>query len=382
MSRDRNSVALEQMRVLQVIPVLAFAGLERVATVLTVGLSSRAADVTACTSGTLDEAPFEDELRAAGVRIEHIPRPRPRPWPQLSSAIALARVFRHRDPHVVHAHNPAAGAAAAIARVIARRRNIAIVTTYHGVLPSRMGRATRALSLSSDFVVGCGPTATGQLRALGLSVDHSATVFNAVEAVPTRSAAEVRQELGVEGAELLVTVGRHVAEKNQALLLDAVALLADRRPRLRAVLVGDGPLREELRARIRRLGLEERVTLAGERADAVDVVAAADVFVLSSSNEALPLAVLEAMALGRPVVATNVGGVGDAVQHEQTGLLVPPDDPPALAAAIERLLDDKELSRRLGAHAREFAVSRCSVEAMIDSYSTIYTEAVAARRAR
>ncbi|MGZ4317712.1 MAG: glycosyltransferase [Gaiellaceae bacterium] len=382
MTPDRNSVALEQMRVLQVIPVLAFAGLERVATTLTIGLAALAADVTACTSGTMDEAPFEDSLRAAGVRIEHIPRPRPRPRPQLSSAIALARVFRHRDPHLVHAHNPAAGAAVAIARALARRRDIAIVTTYHGVLASRMGRATRALSLSSDFVVGCGPTATSQLRALGLSVDHSATVFNAVEAVPTRPAAEIRQELGAEDAELIVTVGRQVHEKNQALLVDAVALLADRRPRLRAVLVGDGPLGGELRAQIRRLGLEERVTLAGERPDAVDVVAAADVFVLSSSTEALPLAVLEAMAVGRPVVATDVGGVRDAVQHERTGLLVPPGDAPALAAAIERLLDDDQLSRRLGTHAREFAVSHCSVETMIDSYSKIYVDAVTRRRAR
>jgi glycosyltransferase involved in cell wall biosynthesis len=382
MTPDGNSLALDRMRVLQVIPVLAFAGLERVATMLTLGLSTRVADVTACTSGTVDEAPFEDALRAAGVRIEHIPRPRPRPRPLLSSARALARAFRHRDPHVVHAHNPAAGAAAALARALARRPDIAIVTTYHGVLPSRMGRATRALSLSSDFVVGCGPTATSQLRALGLSIDHSATVFNAVEAVPTRSAAEIRQELGVEEAELIVTVGRHVEEKNQALLLDAVALLAGRRPRLHAVLVGDGPLRDELRAQIGELGLEERVTLAGERPDAVDVIAASDVFVLSSSNEALPLVVLEAMALGRPVVATDVGGVGDAVQHEQSGLLVPPGDAPALAAAIERLLDDKELSGRLGAQAREFAVSHCSVEAMIESYSTIYAQAVTGRRAR
>jgi glycosyltransferase involved in cell wall biosynthesis len=370
------------MRVLQVIPVLAFAGLERVATVLTIGLTPRTAEVTACTSGTVDEAPFEDELRAAGVRIEHIPRPRPRPWPLLSSAIALARVFRHREPHIVHAHNPAAGAAAALARLFARRRDIVIVTTFHGVLPSRMGRATRALSLSSDFVVGCGPTATSQLRALGLSVDHSATVFNAVEAVPTRSAEEIRQELGAEDAELIVTVGRHVPEKNQALLVDAVALLADRRPRLRAVLVGAGPLRDELLAQIRKLGLEDRVTLTGEREDAVDVIAAADVFVLSSSTEALPLALLEAMALGRPVVSTDVGGVGDAVQHEQTGLLVPPGDAHALAAAVERLLDDDGTARELGAHAREFALSRCSVETMIDSYSAIYLDAANGRRAR
>jgi glycosyltransferase involved in cell wall biosynthesis len=382
MGSGGSGVSLEGMRVLQVIPVLAFAGLERIATMLTIGLSTRTAHVTTCTSGAVDEAPFEDAIRAAGVPVEHIPRPRPRPWPLLTSAVALARVLRSRQPHLVHAHNPAAGAAAALARALAGHRDVAIVTTYHGVLPRRMGRATRALSLSSDFVVGCGPTATSQLRALGLSADHSATVFNAVEAVPSRSRAEVRRELGADDAELVVNVGRHVPEKNQALLLDAVALLADRRPGLRAVLVGGGPLSAELRDRARQRGLEDRITLAGARSDVIDIVAAADVFALSSATEALPLAVLEAMALGRPVVATAVGGVGDAVQHEQTGLLVPPGAPRAFAAAVERLLDDKALSRRLGTHAREFAANHCSLETMIDSYSAIYVEAVARRRSR
>jgi glycosyltransferase involved in cell wall biosynthesis len=364
-------------RVVQVIPCLLSGGLERVASELTLGLARRGDHVVVASSGG---EPFQTRLEEAQVAVELIPRPRPNPWRLLTSGLALARVLRRERPDVVHAHNPAAGAAAAIARAIVRRPDLAIVTTYHGVEPDSLGRAQRALALSSDVVVGCGPAVTRKLVEAGLPQSRSATVFNALEIRLTRTVDDVRAEFGVEGAELVVNVGRYEEQKNQALLIDALALLAPRRPRLRALIVGVGTLEDDLRRRVRDLGLEGVVTLTGERQDAHDIMAAADVFALSSVWEALPLVLIEAMALARPIVATDVTGVGDLIRHESTGLLVPSGHASALADGIERLLEDHKLATRLGTSARELAAERCSEETMVSRYRVLYGDAIAGRR--
>lgn len=346
---------------------------------LTLGLAPLVGDVVVCSAGG---QPFEAALDSAGVRVEHIPRPRPTPVHLLRAARALARVLRHERPHVVHAHNPAAGAAASLARRLAGRPEIAIVTTYHGVGPERVRRATRILTHSSDLVVGVSPQATRALRAVGLPASRSVTVFNAVDVTPMRSPDTVRREFGAERADLVVSVGRYVEQKNQAVLLDALAMLSQSRPRLRALLVGKGPLEADLNARIVELGISDVVTLTGPRADAIDIAGSCDVFVLSSTWEGLPLALLEAMTLGRPVVATAVDGVTDVVRDGQNGLLVPPGDAGALAAALGRVLADAELRARLGANARAL-VERLSSEAvMVERYGAIYMSATAARRCR
>src|SRR5204862_7277113 len=145
-----------------------------------------------------------------------------------------------------------------------------------------------------------------------------------------------------------------------------------------ARVVGYGPRMEERRQRAAEL-LGEAATVTGERNDAPDLIAAADVFALSSDSEALPLVLIGAMAVGTPVVTTDVGGVGDVVLDGRTGLLVPPRDPRALAAAIARVLDDAALAERLRAEARQFVAEHCSLPAMVAAYLGVYTEAIARR---
>jgi glycosyltransferase involved in cell wall biosynthesis len=280
---------------------------------------------------------------------------------------------------VLHAHNPGAAFAAALARRLARAGDTAILTTYHGVMPGRVGRAARVLARTSDLVVAVAPAATDALVAAGLPGGRAATVANAVSPRPARSRDAVREELGAGDRPLVVTVGRYAQEKNQALLLEAVALLD--RP-VRAVLVGVGPLEGDLRRRVRELGLDGTALVAGERTDAIDLTSAADAFVLTSDWEGLPLAILEALALGTPVVATSVGGIPGAVRHEETGLLVPPRDPRALAAALERLLDEPGLAGRLAAAGRELAAAEYSEATMVGRYVELYSELAAARPSR
>lgn len=370
----------EQLRVVQVIPTLKTGGLEHVSTTLAVGLAGRVERVVVCTAGG---PAYERRLHDAGIEIVPVTRPKPPTLRRVvRTARELARVFRAERPHVVHAHNPAAALAAALARLLGRMPGIALVATYHGVSPTRLAVARRAFMTGTDVVVGIGPTATEALRAAGVPEDRAATVFNAVDVVRRREPAEVRAEFGAEEAELVVTVGRYVPEKNQALLLEALALIAPRHPRLRALLVGFGRLEEELRSHVARLGLDDVVVLTGAREDAVDLAGAADVFVLSSAEEALGLSLIEAMTLGRPVIATRVGGIVDLVEDGRTGLLVETNDAGALAAGIERLLDDRELAARLAEAGAEHARRTFSVETMVDGYLDAYRQATERRGRR
>ena len=145
------------------------------------------------------------------------------------------------------------------------------------------------------------------------------------------------------------------------------------------MIVGDGPERARLEAEIRRLGLEGAVVLAGDRDDVAAMLARADVFVLSSTSEGLPLSILEAMAAGLPVVASSVGGVPEAVEDGETGLLVPPRDPVRLAAALERLLVDPALRRRLGSNGRERVRQHFGLEAFQQAHVAVYRRELARR---
>lgn len=361
------------LRILQVIPSLWHGGLERVAVTLTVALTESPAVERVVVASSGGE-PLDEELRAAGIEIATIPRPYPRPRPLIGAALALRKIIRDQRPSVIHAHNPGAAAAAVLARTLARARDIPIVSTYHGVLPGRVRRAARALG-SSDVVVGVSPTSTRALVEAGLDGDRARTIFNAVEPHPTRTRDEVRAEFAVDSAQLVVTVGRYVAEKNQALLLEAVTHVS---PEPCTLVVGYGPREEELRELAATLGLHS-VTVTGERNDAADLIGAADLFALSSADEALPIVVLEALALGTPVVSTDVGGIPDVVTDGETGLLVPSGDAPALGRAIELVLGNRPLADDLAAAGRRFAAEHCSVAAMTGSYLELYTEEIARR---
>lgn len=178
------------------------------------------------------------------------------------------------------------------------------------------------------------------------------------------------------GTLLIGTVGRLDAVKDQAGLIDAFALLCESDPaladRMRLAIVGDGPERKRLEQRIAHHGLGEHVRLFGNRSDVPALLAEFDVFVLSSVAEGIPLTVLEAMAAGLPVVATNVGGVGEVVVTGETGTLVRPSDPAALAAALRCCMDDPALRARQGAAGRARVETRFGMASMVAGYVDLY----------
>lgn len=186
-----------------------------------------------------------------------------------------------------------------------------------------------------------------------------------------------RQLLGIDPAHRLIgTVGRLTAVKGHEHFLEAAQrLLRDRRD-LRFVIVGDGPLLDHLQERARQLGVADYVTFLGHRDDTYDLIGAMDLFVLPSLHEGIPMVLLEAMALARPVVATRVGGIPEVITDSIQGLLIPTADPTALAEACRRFLDDKHLAERCGRAGLLRAQEDFSAESMGEKVAALYHELV------
>ncbi len=249
------------------------------------------------------------------------------------------------------------------------------VVAFMGLVEARPGwryRWTYRIFLHS--VVTLSPSMRREILAVGAGIPGDRVVsipYGVVPGdyeVPTAAAAAARDSLGAAPGDLLVlSAGRLHGQKRFDLLLEAFAGIRERVPTARLAVVGTGSLREDLAARARALGLADRALFAGFRADMPAVHAAADLFVLSSDDEGLPMVVLEAMAAGRAVVATDVGSVRDLVEDGATGLVVPRRDPGALGSAVERLLADGARRRAMGeagrARVRErFPLRRCVEE--------------------
>lgn len=288
------------------------------------------------------------DFAAGGARVETVPIRRA--GTEIRAVPALRRATRGVD--VVHAHGLRAGTAAALAG-----RRPLVVTWHNAVLAA--GPAGRVLALGerlvarrADVNLGASADLVDRVRALG-GRDVRLTAVAPPRPVPTRDRAQVRAELGLTDEPLVVNVGRLHPQKGQADLIDAALRWRDRRPVPVVVIAGDGPLRPELELRIESTGAPVR--LLGHRRDVADLLAAADVVVLTSLWEARPFAVQEAMHLARAVVATDVGGVAGLVGAAAS--LVPAGDVDALDRAVRGLLDDPgaraELGRRAARHAKE-----------------------------
>lgn len=181
------------------------------------------------------------------------------------------------------------------------------------------------------------------------------------------------ETLGVPARTRLIgTVGRLHPAKDHAGLLDAYVRVRRRHPDTVPLIAGDGPLRAMLESRARAEGLGDHVRFLGDRADVGDLLGGLDLFVLSSVTEGYPVVLVEACASGLPIVATDVGGNAEIVEHERNGLLVPPRNPAALASAIVAVLEQPERGRTMGAAGRRWALAYGSVAAMATRYEAIY----------
>ncbi len=348
------------MRVLQAIQALGVGGAERITLALARDLRAQGHDVALAAA----DGPLAAGL-PAGVQRYDLPLLERRPSRVPAAVLAVERALRAFRPDVVHAHNPAVAFACGIAT--ARGRRVPALASIHGVPDSDYRAASRLLRLAGLHVVACGPAVAAGLRGAGL--EPAETIPNGVGPAPAAAdRAALERELGVPaGKALLVSVGRLNPPKDPVLAVRALAGVPD----ATLLLVGDGPLRGDVEAMARETGVADRVVLAGARADARALLGAADVAVLASASEGLPLAALEAMAAGTPLAATAVRGVRELLDDGETALLVPAGDADALAGAVRRLLEDAELRGALAARGLEEA-ARHTEDAMVEAYGRTY----------
>lgn len=311
------------------------------------------------------------------VHLEQLRRPIS-PWRDLRGFAELYRLLRRQRPDVLHASSSKAGVIGRLAAVAAR---VPVrVFTVHGWAFSAHSGAASALYRWADRIAGRATTATicvsqreraDGLRARTCRADRTVVIPNGVEV-------DAYPQASLERAvPRLIAVGRLAAPKDWSTLLSALTSL-DSEAFAELAIVGDGPERERVEDELARRSLEGRVRLLGERDDVPRLLAEADVFLLASRSEGLPLSVIEAMAAGLPIVASDVGGLKELVRDGETGVLVPPGDPVALAEALRPLLANRELRRRLGRAGRARAKALFDLSGFRRAHLELYRRELAA----
>ncbi|HWP64750.1 MAG TPA: glycosyltransferase [Candidatus Limnocylindria bacterium] len=328
----------------------------------------------------------EDELRAAGVPVTSLGIGANAFGPRaLRGMLRAARQLRRDGVSVVHGYQ---WRPALIGALAARLAGVPLVVAGKRSLTGRTVSerlAWRAIARLSDTVVVNAEALRVQGEQLGMHA-RWAVLRNGVDVarfavVETREAARLR--LGLEPSRSVVgTIGRLEPRKGYEVLLAAMQLVAARTNGTcpQVLLVGDGPLRDALERRTDEIGLGHVVRFTGNLSDVRPALAAMDVFVLPSHEEGMSNALLEAMAAERAVVATAVGGTGEIVAHERTGLLVPPADPAMLAAAVQRLLEDRATAARLAEAGREFVCREYGARQRTAELEQLYLDGLARRR--
>jgi glycosyltransferase involved in cell wall biosynthesis len=357
---------------------VAYGGAERMLLTLIEGLDRRRWSPLLYHHGGPAIAPLLEGALAAGVPTRIVPPIQGKRG--IARVPALVRQIRTDDPAVFHAHLPwrfrcsrglVAARLARVPAVMATQQLFVAPSSRRAVLRHRL------LSMAVDRYIAVSNDMARALRPLCVRADRRVTVVhNAVRADVLDAATDRCGALPeATGRPVVLTLARLDAQKGLEYLVGAAALVPD----TLFLIAGDGGERRRLEALAREKGLAERVRFLGYRDDAHQLLAACDIYVLPSLFEGLPVSVLEAMAAGKPVVATAIPGTDEAVLHGRTGLLVPPADPQALAGAIRDVLSDPTLARRLGEAGRERVRQHFSAGRMVERVMGVYEELLAAK---
>jgi glycosyltransferase involved in cell wall biosynthesis len=311
---------------------------------------------------------------------------------EMTDAEAIDAVAAHLaavNADVVHNHMYRAeviGTQAAWALAAAGRRRPLVVGTVHSsrVRSDEDRDLIRRLTPRMDHLIAVSRAIVRKLEDEGRVGAPISLIYNGVDLArydEPQVCCTLQSEYSIpDGAPIVGVVARLEPEKGHPTLLDAWPRVLASVPNAHLLIVGEGSQRERLEAQAAALGLLGSATFTGRRDDVPAVTAALDVAVLPSYREAQGLSILEAMALSRPVVASAVGGIPEMIEDGRTGLLVPPRDPDALAAAIVRLLRDHPYADTLGRAGRELVHERFCVELMVRAVESIYDESVADER--
>ena len=384
------------VRVLRVIARLNMGGPALHVAYLTHGLRERGYDTT-LVAGSLarGEDSMEFVARELGIEATHLPELRRdiAPIRDLQATLRLAQLIRRLRPDILHTHTAKAGAVGrTAASLVGDARPPIVVHTFHGhVLRGYFGPRLsygfrlleRWLAKRTDALVAVSPEVRDELVRLGVAPAEKFTVVRVGIELGERVAGidgreETRRLLGIADESFTVGwVGRMTGVKRTSDVLLAFKRLRERGVDAVLCMIGDGPERGQLERRAHELGIMKRTLFLGYQEQVAPYYAALDAMILPSGNEGTPVSAIEALAAGRPVVATRVGGLPDVVREGEDGFLVSPGDVDELADRLERLAADEELRRRMGEAGRERVLPRYSVERLIDDVDALYRSLLA-----
>jgi glycosyltransferase involved in cell wall biosynthesis len=361
-----------------------FGGAEEALRLLLIGLAERDWDVTLWHSGAAGLSPLLDAVDDARIPQRIVP-PMPEGLRGAARIGRMARLLRQDRPDIFHAHLtwPFACKWALAAASAARTPVIVATAQLFGEVDLDASRRTQAWLLGRQFdrVIAVSQDTHDRLhRELGWPLERLTVIPNAVdvERYRDRGGADRSSLDDSTGRPVVLVPARLEPQKGHRYLLEAAREL----PGVRFACAGSGSLTAELTEIAERLGVADRVAFLGYRDDIADLLSGCDLVVLPSLDDGLPLALIEASAAGVPVVATDVGGTGELVVAEKTGLLVAPRDPRALAQAVARLIAEPALARRLGAAGRQRARQHFSTDSMVEAVEGEYRRLLARPPAR
>ena len=320
----------------------------------------------------------DGELAARASEGHDLIRLAPRAEVDLHAGWKLSRIIKDLRPDIVHAHDPHAVALSALA--------LSFITG--GRCPGLMASRRVAFHLKGNAFsrwkyhqVDCFIAASNAINQMlvgdGIDPERIVTVYEGIDLqrVQAEPAANIHAEFWLpKDAPVVGAVGALTQEKGHKYLIDAAALVVREVPDARFVILGDGELRATLERQIKDLHLEKHVALPGFRADVLSFVAAFDLFVMSSLFEGLGTSLLDAMAVAKPIVASDTGGIPEVVVHGDTGLLVPPRDTQALARAISTLLKDGARRERMGRAGLDRVRQIFSADRMVERTLEVYQQ--------
>ena len=378
----RGEMILDHPKILFVIDGLEFGGGERGFLQLAAGLGDRFDILVASSPG----GQFEDKIRKLEIRFYPI---------HLGKRVSFKPILQIRDLIVSHdidlLHSQGARADF-FSRIAGRLAGFPCIlcTVQMPVEGFDIGPIWKIIYRFMDrvseryverFIVVSKPLKQLMIEKRGIPDQKVARIYNGIELgeyMPNgkeviSQKSEVRKEFGLSKDALVIgAIGRIVWQKGFEYLIEAVPQIANSIPEARFLIVGEGPLRKELVALSRDLGATEEVIFTGFRSDIRDILASVDLLVVPSLLEGFPMITLEAMAMEKPIVATNIDGITEQITNEENGILVPPRDPAALANAIIRLLSDRKSAQRMGIAARKMVEQEFSVERMVSETEKVY----------
>ncbi|MFA6448167.1 MAG: glycosyltransferase [bacterium] len=367
------------LNILYLLPELTVGGVETHVLALSGGMKKMGHNVVVVSNG----GALVPRLEESGIEHITLPVHRKSPITVRDMASRVRKLVDERGIDVVHAHSRVP---AWIAHYAVRDGRAAFIITAHGQYAPHIG--SRVMALGDRIICVSRVVLDHMADKLGADRDRMRVVYNGINIEEAtrdfevrRPAADVKKELGIpEGAPVIGSIGRLTMTKGLRFFVDALRQVKNRVPGVKAILVGDGPLRKELQDRAAELGMAEDLIFTGVRTDIYDLLGIMDVYVVSSLYEGFPMGCLEAMSTHVPIVATRVGGIPEMLENNRTALLAEPKDSATLSDNIARLLEDRGFAAKLTEGGYHDIVSKFSQRKMVSDVLEIYYETLRSKK--